>query len=150
MFIAALDTLAKVIEQTNTLSLLTDGERRYGNLLFEICHEVIKNGKPGRSAKATTNHARKSALKTRVLKSASVGNAKNIKLLFLSIPKRLMRLKTKKFMPIIWKLLMLPCGDAKPTPILNLEKTYKERSMCFGCFTILFEFISPLKKLFLL
>jgi len=32
MFITALDTLAKVIEQTNTLSLLTDGERRLWQL----------------------------------------------------------------------------------------------------------------------
>ena len=39
--------MAKVIEQTESLSLFTDGERRYGNLLFEICHEVIRNGKPG-------------------------------------------------------------------------------------------------------
>lgn len=66
-----------------------------------------------------------------------------------------MRLKTKKFMPIIWKFLMLPFGDAmplfdaKPTPMLNLEKTCKERSMCFGWVIILFEFISLL-KLFLL
>jgi hypothetical protein len=51
MFITALDSLTKVIEQTNTLNLLTDGERRYGNLLFEICHKVIRNGKPGRPLK---------------------------------------------------------------------------------------------------
>ena len=37
-----------MIEQTDSLSLLTDGERRYGNILFEICHEVIRNGNPGR------------------------------------------------------------------------------------------------------
>ena len=47
LFMTALDSLAKVIEQTNTLNLLTDGERRYGNLLFEICHEVLRNGKLG-------------------------------------------------------------------------------------------------------
>jgi len=51
MFITALDSLTKVIEQTNTLNLLTDGERRYGNLLFEICHNVIRNGKLGRPLK---------------------------------------------------------------------------------------------------
>jgi hypothetical protein len=27
---------------------LTDGERRYGNLLFEICREVVHTGRPGR------------------------------------------------------------------------------------------------------
>ncbi|MEA5465335.1 IS1 family transposase, partial [Leptothoe sp. PORK10 BA2] len=36
---------------TGSISLLTDGERRYGNLLFEICHDVIRNGKPGRPSK---------------------------------------------------------------------------------------------------
>jgi hypothetical protein len=40
--------LAQVIEQPDSLSLFTDGERRYGNRLFEIYHEVIRHGKPGR------------------------------------------------------------------------------------------------------
>lgn len=41
----ALTCLAEMIEKTGSLSLLTDGERRYGSLLFEICHEVIRNGR---------------------------------------------------------------------------------------------------------
>ena len=48
LFETALTCLAEVIERTGSLSLLTDGERRYGNLLFEICHDVIRNGRPGR------------------------------------------------------------------------------------------------------
>ena len=48
LFETALTCLTEVIEKTGSLSLLTDGERRYGNLLFEICHEVIRNGRPGR------------------------------------------------------------------------------------------------------
>ncbi|MGC1217617.1 MAG: hypothetical protein WA883_09090 [Phormidesmis sp.] len=51
LFERALRCLAQVIKQTGSLSLLTDGERRYGNLLFEICHDVIRSGKPGRPAK---------------------------------------------------------------------------------------------------
>ena len=51
LFERALCCLAQVIKQTGSLSLLTDGERRYGNLLFEICHDVIRSGKPGRPAK---------------------------------------------------------------------------------------------------
>ncbi len=47
----ALNTLVEVISQTEDLSLFTDGERRYGNLLFDICHEVIRDGKPGRPPK---------------------------------------------------------------------------------------------------
>ena len=51
LFEAAMITLSQVIEQTADLSLLTDGERRYGNLLFEICHQVLRTGKPGRPKK---------------------------------------------------------------------------------------------------
>ena len=51
LFKQALECLAQVIKQTGSLSLFTDGERRYGNLLFEICHEVIRSGKSGRPAK---------------------------------------------------------------------------------------------------
>ncbi len=51
LFEQALTCLAQVIEQTGSLALLTDGERRYGNLLFEICHDVIRSGRPGRPKK---------------------------------------------------------------------------------------------------
>lgn len=51
LFNQALECLAQVIEQTGSLSLFTDGERRYSNVLFEICHEVIRNGKAGRPLK---------------------------------------------------------------------------------------------------
>ena len=43
--------LKNIIERTGDVTLVTDGERRYGNLLFEICHEVIHTGKPGRPPK---------------------------------------------------------------------------------------------------
>jgi len=48
LFEQAMQTLAQVIKQTDDVSLLTDGERRYGNLLFAICQEVIRTGKVGR------------------------------------------------------------------------------------------------------
>ena len=51
LFQKAMKTLDKIARQTHDLSLFTDGERRYGNLLFEICHELVKNGKPGRPKK---------------------------------------------------------------------------------------------------
>ncbi len=47
-FETAMETLCLVIKQTEDLSLLTDGERRYGNLLFEICQQSLRTGKPGR------------------------------------------------------------------------------------------------------
>ena len=51
LFLGAMQIFKELIEQTEDISLLTDGERRYGNILFEICHEVIKSGKPGRPPK---------------------------------------------------------------------------------------------------
>ena len=50
LFTHAMQTLAQVIEQTDDLSLFTDGERRYGNILFAICSDVIRTGKRGRPA----------------------------------------------------------------------------------------------------
>jgi hypothetical protein len=54
LFKQAIATLAQVIDQTDDLSLFTDGERRYGNLLFEICQEVIRTGKVGRPKKRSS------------------------------------------------------------------------------------------------
>ena len=51
LFKQAMTTLAEVIERTDDLTLFTDGERRYGNLLFEICQEVIRTGQVGRPKK---------------------------------------------------------------------------------------------------
>jgi transposase-like protein len=48
LFQAAMETLSQVIEQTQDLTLVTDGERRYGNILFEICRQALRTGKVGR------------------------------------------------------------------------------------------------------
>jgi hypothetical protein len=40
-----------VIEPTGDRTLLTDGERRYGPLLFELCREALRTGKRGRPRK---------------------------------------------------------------------------------------------------
>jgi transposase-like protein/IS1 family transposase len=48
LFQAAMETLQQVIEQTQDLTLVTDGERRYGNLLFEICRQALRTGQVGR------------------------------------------------------------------------------------------------------
>jgi hypothetical protein len=44
----AIQTLAQVVQQTDDLALVTDGERRYGLVLFEICQTVIRTGRRGR------------------------------------------------------------------------------------------------------
>jgi transposase-like protein len=51
LFQKAIKTLDKIARQTHDLSIFTDGERRYGNLLFEICYDLVKEGRPGRPKK---------------------------------------------------------------------------------------------------
>jgi len=51
LFEKAIKTLAELVDQTEDVTLLTDGERRYGKILFEICHELLRTGKPGRPRK---------------------------------------------------------------------------------------------------
>ena len=51
LFQKAIKSLDKIARQTHDRRIFTDGERRYGNLLFEICHELVNNGKPGRPKK---------------------------------------------------------------------------------------------------
>ena len=51
LFHKAIKSLDKMARQTHDLRIFTDGERRYGNLLFEICYELVHNGKPGQPKK---------------------------------------------------------------------------------------------------
>ena len=51
LFKKAIAALEQIVNRTNDLSLLTDGERRYGNLLFQVCYEWVKTGKRGRPKK---------------------------------------------------------------------------------------------------
>ena len=74
LFRTAMRTLLRVIEKTGDLSLLTDGERRYGNLLFEICHELLRTGKPGRPKKTL-----KKGVKVRVKNKGSQTHKKGPK-----------------------------------------------------------------------
>ena len=51
MFQKAMRLLCQVIEHTGDLTLLTDGERRYGGLLFELWSQALRTGKRGRPQK---------------------------------------------------------------------------------------------------
>ena len=51
LFLYVIQILRNVINRTRDVTLVTDGERRYGNLLFEICHGVIRDGRRGRPPK---------------------------------------------------------------------------------------------------
>jgi hypothetical protein len=47
----AMSLLCQVIEHTGDLTLLTDGARRSGSLLFALCSEALRTGKRGRPKK---------------------------------------------------------------------------------------------------
>ncbi len=51
LFFRSIQLVSLVIDRTKDLALITDGERRYGNILFEICNEVVRTGKRGRPPK---------------------------------------------------------------------------------------------------
>lgn len=51
LFFWAIPILRTIIERRGEVTWVTDGERRYGNLLFEICHEVVRAGQRGRPPK---------------------------------------------------------------------------------------------------
>ena len=44
LFLLAMEQLSAIIEQTDDVTLLTDGERRYGSILLEICYELLTKG----------------------------------------------------------------------------------------------------------
>jgi hypothetical protein len=40
-----------MINTTGGLALITDGERRYGQVVFDLCSELVRTGKRGRPPK---------------------------------------------------------------------------------------------------
>jgi len=51
MFNAVMSTVAGYVEQSEDVTFLSDGERRYGNALFELCAETLRTGGRGRPPK---------------------------------------------------------------------------------------------------
>lgn len=51
LFKSVMKTVCKYVHHTKGLTFLSDGERRYGNMLFDLCSEVLKTGRAGRPPK---------------------------------------------------------------------------------------------------
>ena len=51
LFKSVMKTVCKYVDHAKDLTFLSDGERRYGNMLFDLCSEVLKTGRPGRPPK---------------------------------------------------------------------------------------------------
>jgi transposase-like protein len=82
LFLPAIQTLIRVIEQTEDFTLVTDGEKRYGKILFDICNELVKTGKPGRPRKVL-----KKGVKVRIKNKGSQSHKKGPKLPKYQAPK---------------------------------------------------------------
>ena len=103
LFEQAIQTLRQVIEQTEDLSLLTDGERQYGTCLFDLCQEVIRTGKVGRPP-TTLKRGSRCVSKTKgakdIRKAASVPR---IRLLSRNTPILPKPFRWRTFTPITWR-----------------------------------------------
>ena len=51
LFMSAVETIVCFFDRSEAVALFTDGERRYSQLLFDICHEVFRSGTVGRPKK---------------------------------------------------------------------------------------------------
>ena len=51
LFRSVMETVATYIRQSEDITFLSDGERRYGQRLFEFCAEILRDGRRGRPPK---------------------------------------------------------------------------------------------------
>lgn len=130
LFEQAIQILGQVIEQTDDLSLLTDGERRYGSCLFDICGEVIRTGKVGRPP-TTLKKGYACVSRTKASRSISEdASVPSIKRPSGNTPILRRSLIYRRFMPTIWRPSTVPCGvcwpviDDAPTPMPRSNRLY--------------------------
>ena len=124
LFQKAIKTLDKIARQTLRSEYLTDGERRYGNLLFEICYDLVNNGKPGRPKK-TFQEECTSESRIKVHKRIKkVESAPNIRAHGRNILRQLVPLGRLTSMPIMPKL---PSSCTAPQ-VCHLSK--KDQYVC--------------------
>jgi hypothetical protein len=114
MFKKAMGLLCQVIQQTGDLTLLTDGERRYGSLLFELCRQALRTGKRGRPKKTLPK-----GVKVRLKNKGSQRHKRGPKrpkyqAPYPEHPDTAQPLATQRFMPITLKPSIRRCDDAVP------------------------------------
>nr|WP_320042585.1 hypothetical protein [uncultured Desulfobacter sp.] len=80
LFKSVMKTVCGYIDHTDDLSFFSDGERRYGNMLFELCSEFFKPAKRGVLPEFFLKES-KFVLKTKGIKNTKKAvNAQNTKL----------------------------------------------------------------------
>ena len=142
----------KVIEQTQDLTLVTDGERRYGNLLFEICRQALRTGQVGRP-QMTLPKGVKVRLKNKGDQNRHQGRKRpKYEAPQAEHPDTSQDLAEADILPIIWKG-STPASDAswpvtaaKPTPMPRPMSAYKLVWMSSGSYTTSCGLILPPSK----
>ncbi len=146
LFKQAMHLLCDVIQQTGDLTLLTDGERRYGSLLFELCSAVLRNGKRGRPKKTLPKGVKVRLSGSRIKGRngiSAVPNGQSIKPPIQSIPIPHSLWRPKRFMRIIWKPSIRRCDDVvlliadAPIPMQKTRHDCKRDWMSTGLCIIL-------------
>ena len=104
LFKSVMETVGKFIERTGDLTFLSDGERRYGNMLFSFyALRPFRMGNEG-VRPWCCRKASKSGSKTRAIKNANVARiVLSTKPLKGSILTQTRVCRTQRFMPTIWK-----------------------------------------------
>ena len=83
MFQHIMKTVVKYIQQSKDLTFLSDGERRYGNTLFDLCAKELRLGQRGRPPKTLPE-----GVKVRVKNKGSQAHKKGPKRPKYQTPKR--------------------------------------------------------------
>jgi hypothetical protein len=114
MFKKAIGLLCQVIQQTGDLTLLTDGERRYGSLLFELCSQALQPANEDDQGRRCPKASKRDS-RTKAHKGISAGpNGRNTQHRIQSIPTPHRLWPLKIFMPITLKPSIRRCDDAVP------------------------------------
>jgi hypothetical protein len=138
MFKKAMGLLCQVIQQTGDLTLLTDGERRYGSLLFALWSQALHNGKRGRPKKTLPQGVKVRRKNKGSQRHSEAPNGQNITRPIQSLPTPPSLWLLPIFMPIIWKPSIRHCDDAVrpiedvPICMQSRQDDSKKGEMCTG------------------
>ena len=135
-------SVAMYMKRTQDTTFLSDGERRYGNALFELCAQTVRTGKRGRPRKTLPKGCR-----VRLKNKGSQRHRRGRKRPKVQAPQPEYPNTSPDFpetalsTPIIWKATMRHYGGAiapfgaEPTPMPRIPTPCSEPWTCIWCNT---------------
>jgi hypothetical protein len=138
LFRKAIRTLGKLIDQTKDISLITDGEPRYGNLLFDICYELLQTSKRERHRKTL-----KKGVKVRMKNKGSQFHKRGRKRSKYKAPcpehpQTIQNIENKDYMPTTVRhstvlfAVVTPLTAGRPTQTRKMKNPGREHWMSIG------------------